>query len=258
MIDERKRVSVTPGMANAAKRAARTCSGCDLKIPVYPGAYPKSCPNCGMDMTPPSVTEQIELVKAGIPAEDVIRMTQPDLDPEQLDEVLDRIKSHFKSKLGDIKKHLGTAKKAGTSKKTRKVKKLGQKEKKLKKKAKKGDKKAGQKAAKLQKKRKKLAQKVKQAKGGKKKTKKESVMEHTTRRTLLTNQEEGIRTSIHRMIAESGSADLSKVAQDFKANPVAVYNLAIQRQDEWGLVVGGNGYKAFPRKSGERIQDNRR
>lgn len=37
--------TVTPGMAKAMK-GDRSCSGCGLSIPTYPGRYPAKCPSC--------------------------------------------------------------------------------------------------------------------------------------------------------------------------------------------------------------------
>lgn len=51
MPDERSRyVSLTAGMANVTQRGRmsdRSCVGCGLGFPVYPGRYPAACPKCG-------------------------------------------------------------------------------------------------------------------------------------------------------------------------------------------------------------------
>ena len=47
----------TGGMLNALQRlpASRQCSDpdCAFKVPKYPGAYPKKCPECGAPMMAP-------------------------------------------------------------------------------------------------------------------------------------------------------------------------------------------------------------
>ena len=283
MLDEKKRrVSITKGMANAAKQIARSCSSCGLKIPVYPGAYPKSCPDCGTALDTPSVGEQIELVKAGVPASEVTKMAQPDIETASLEEAdpigdierlvrgavggAKRAKERVKKKKGEVKKHVGAAKKAGRKVKARKtaakIGTLKKKEKKYRAKAAAGkDAKAGRRAAAAKKKREKITAKARTAAAKRqRRTRKESALSESWfdgPAAVGSTREQAIRNSIMTRIAESGSADVSKVARDFKANPVALYNLVSQRQDEWGLVIGGNGYTVYPRKAGERIQDRR-
>lgn len=49
--------AATPGVINALTRrgAARTtCKECQFPLPVYPGRYPKDCPNCGTAFEAPS------------------------------------------------------------------------------------------------------------------------------------------------------------------------------------------------------------
>ncbi len=49
----------TNGMINMLQRlpAKRQCPGCGYKVPKYPGAYPKRCPECGCDLTEPPEDE---------------------------------------------------------------------------------------------------------------------------------------------------------------------------------------------------------
>lgn len=59
-LDERKRVTITQGMANAMGAApARVCGKCSLAVPKYPGRYPSKCPACGgkLGMPKPVYTE---------------------------------------------------------------------------------------------------------------------------------------------------------------------------------------------------------
>lgn len=45
-----KRVTITPGMARAGSKTAKfVCPECGLAVQKYPGAYPKTCPNCGTE-----------------------------------------------------------------------------------------------------------------------------------------------------------------------------------------------------------------
>lgn len=55
-LDERKRVQITQGMANAmgGRGPARVCKNCSLKVPPYPGRYPESCPACGGKLGKPA------------------------------------------------------------------------------------------------------------------------------------------------------------------------------------------------------------
>lgn len=57
VLDEagRRKMQITHGMARHFSRgkAKYFCSNCALTIPVYPGAYPSSCPTCGGDLQPP-------------------------------------------------------------------------------------------------------------------------------------------------------------------------------------------------------------
>jgi hypothetical protein len=65
-------VTITQGHANAAgRRATRRCKDCGLSIPVYPGRYPVTCKNCGGEIEELTVDEQIELVKSGVPSDEV-------------------------------------------------------------------------------------------------------------------------------------------------------------------------------------------
>lgn len=47
-VDEGAR-RVTPGLIRALSktRTKRACGSCEFPIPVYPGRYPKTCPQCG-------------------------------------------------------------------------------------------------------------------------------------------------------------------------------------------------------------------
>lgn len=259
-MDEKKKVSVTSGMARAPKQAARTCGGCSLKIPVYPGRYPDKCPECGHSLKTPSMEEQIAMVRAGIPPADVVKMAHPfragmiekldkgieagqslidkgvetlrEQDPISDIERLARgaagkaraAKAHVKGKAGEAKKHVKTGIAARKAKKKRKEKKPA--------------------------KPKKPGAKKPQRSGARKES-----MEETKMRTSLTIQEDGIKDLIRRRIDEHGHADLSAVARDFKANPIAVYNLVKKRQEDWGLLVGGNGYKVYPRTETDHMRD---
>jgi len=51
----RKLCNVTPGMARhaGAGRIKYRCKACGLTIPVYPGGYPNSCPQCGGTLEEP-------------------------------------------------------------------------------------------------------------------------------------------------------------------------------------------------------------
>jgi len=293
-MNEKQMVKVTQGMANANRGAARKCPNdkCGLGIPVYPGRYPLNCPDCGTPLDAPSVDEQVEMVKAGIPAADVVRMARGnaleacdrgiDAGHELIQQGFDMIreadpfsdiegavrkvvgkakgaKAHVKQKAGEIKKHASDISTTRKKKKARgaktKLQKAGKKRKKAEKKAKANPMsgKAQLAAEKAKKKHKKAAAKFRKTQdASKKKTKKESV-EEATMRTSLTIQEDGIKSAIYRCIAESGSADLSKVARTFRANPIAVFNLVKENQAKWGLLVGGNGYIVHPRKSGDRL-----
>ena len=260
MINERKKRSVTHGMANATKDVARQCDKCGLKIPVYPGAYPKSCPDCSAQLNAPSVDEQIAMVRAGIPAREVVMMTHPDVDVERMDEILGRIKAHVQKHAGDIKKHASTFKSAGQSTRKRTLgTKLHRSHAKVQK-----AKAAVKKKPKSKKAVKKLvkASKSHQAKktrlGGRLRSMTQTTTKHEAIIEQITSTELAIRNSIFRCIEESGHADLSVIARNFKANPISVYNLAVKRRDEWGLLVGGNGYKVYPRRSGDYIRDDRR
>ena len=46
-VDEFRRA--TPGLIRAIGKAQtkKSCAACEFPIPVYPGRYPKTCPNCG-------------------------------------------------------------------------------------------------------------------------------------------------------------------------------------------------------------------
>lgn len=47
-----EKTTITPGMARAIGRGTvkYRCVGCELAIPRYAGAYPRSCPSCGGDL----------------------------------------------------------------------------------------------------------------------------------------------------------------------------------------------------------------
>lgn len=46
--------ALTPGMKNAmVSNAKYHCGDCGLNIPKYQGRYPKFCPECGGELTPP-------------------------------------------------------------------------------------------------------------------------------------------------------------------------------------------------------------
>jgi len=48
---------LSPGMRNALSKGKvkMNCPSCDLAIPVYPGKYPKQCPECGVEFGEPGV-----------------------------------------------------------------------------------------------------------------------------------------------------------------------------------------------------------
>ena len=54
-MSERVAESATKGVINALmKQKSRTvCKDCGFPLPVYPGRYPKDCPNCGAPLERP-------------------------------------------------------------------------------------------------------------------------------------------------------------------------------------------------------------
>lgn len=61
--------TITHGMLNAMMPTdiAHSCMKCNLQIPIYPGRYPKSCPNCNTPLvndlpypTPSTDSENME------------------------------------------------------------------------------------------------------------------------------------------------------------------------------------------------------
>ncbi len=66
-------VKITKGMANAGSQHL-ACKSCGLKIPRYPGRYPKKCPDCGGEIAQPEAPKKVgtgrpeDVVKAGEPA----------------------------------------------------------------------------------------------------------------------------------------------------------------------------------------------
>lgn len=49
VLEKANEAKITKGMANTMK-GNKECTGCGMKIPKYPGRYPKKCPECGMEL----------------------------------------------------------------------------------------------------------------------------------------------------------------------------------------------------------------
>jgi len=60
-----KQVRLTPGMYRAydrrldPERLHHTCRSCGLRVPRYPGRYPRRCPSCGLDLMAPVDVEAV-------------------------------------------------------------------------------------------------------------------------------------------------------------------------------------------------------